>query len=142
MTTEQLLALAREIDELAEKATPGPWFVGEPYQTEDSDCTMVPIGPFDRENFYEDTLAEFWGDNYLPEPSAKLVVTLRNAAPTLTQALRALARAREALAFYADNKTWHGRVGDKNALLEPVASDDSGKRARAALAAIDEVAAS
>lgn len=44
-----------------------------------------------------------------------------------------LAQAHEALTFYADNKTWHGRVGDKGALLEPLANDDGGLRARKAL---------
>lgn len=51
----------------------------------------------------------------------------------ILSALKENKRMREALEFYAAKETWHGRVGDKGALLQPVATDDGGRRARAAL---------
>lgn len=61
------------------------------------------------------------------------VATVLNHLPALISALKENQRMREALAFYAAKETWHGRVGDKGMPLEPVATDDGGRRARAAL---------
>ena len=57
----------------------------------------------------------------------------RYAGSDVATVLNHLPAMREALAFYAAKETWHGRVGDKGMPLEPVATDDGGRRARAAL---------
>ena len=69
------------------------WFVS-PVHKDEYDNDFCTIGPFDPLEYrpsdpyhYEDTIAEFWGGNFLCKENAKFVVLARNNGPEIARAL-------------------------------------------------------
>lgn len=139
-----LTALADEIETLEKAATAAPWKFKHRYGGYAPDGPKVGV---------DEQLGLGWDWNYddanVPEEpmrgifakgaDAGLVQTLRNSAPTITQALRALVQAKEALAFL-DDFSWTSVLCDF-----PEAQQSALARinaCRCALRAIDEGAAS
>lgn len=105
MTAQDLTALADKLDELAMKATPGPWLPPEVIPPMGREAGWVLLR-FNGEGYaWTDMPKQLTfnseprsRDEYLQDVAdAELLIALRNALPQITTALREAARMREAL---------------------------------------------
>lgn len=92
--TKRITTIARELLALDKAAgvTAAPWFAGRPESHPDSGHDNVTVGPFERDNHYEDTICEVWGDNHLAQENAALIVAMRNNIRALATAVLAKAK--------------------------------------------------